>query len=111
MGIPKSTLRSTFPRGAWAAPPPILGDMNDANNLSPRHRHRRLLSMSMVLAVMLFAGCGSTSRTSSEVSARAGAHAAPAGPAIPDTPAGRQARWLLIASSRLPIPATELNQH
>jgi Beta-lactamase enzyme family/ORF 12 gene product N-terminal len=66
--------------------------------------------MSMVLGLMLFAGCGSTSRTVSRASAPAGA-ARPAGPVIPDTPAGRQARWLLTASSRLPIPAAVLTEH
>lgn len=48
----------------------------------------------MVLGLMMLAGCGSTSKMSSRATA-----------------AGGQARWLLAASSRLPIPAAELTQH
>ena len=33
------------------------------------------------------------------------------GPAIPDSPVGRQAHWLLGAAARLPIPAAELTAH
>ncbi|MEO3873893.1 serine hydrolase [Nonomuraea sp. B12E4] len=32
-------------------------------------------------------------------------------PAIPDTPAGRQLRWLLDAATRPPVPESELAQH
>ncbi|MFG1706352.1 serine hydrolase [Nonomuraea sp. M3C6] len=34
-----------------------------------------------------------------------------AAPEIPDTPAGRQLRWLLDAAARPPIPENELTQH
>ncbi|WP_433216983.1 serine hydrolase [Microtetraspora malaysiensis] len=34
-----------------------------------------------------------------------------AAPEIPDTPAGRQVRWLLDASARPPIPESELKEH
>ncbi|MEV4019400.1 serine hydrolase [Nonomuraea angiospora] len=37
--------------------------------------------------------------------------AAVAAPEIPDTPAGRQLRWLLDAAARPPIPESELRQH
>ncbi|MEV4357260.1 serine hydrolase [Nonomuraea sp. NPDC049625] len=37
--------------------------------------------------------------------------AAVAAPEIPDTPAGRQLRWLLDAATRPPIPESELRQH
>jgi hypothetical protein len=60
----------------------------------------------MFLALMLFAGCGSTSPRVSRHS-----DASPSARGIPDTPAGRQAHWLLAESARLPIPAAELNQH
>jgi hypothetical protein len=77
--------------------------MHDANNLSSPRRRRGVVAVTMVLAVTMFAGCGSTSRTT--------AASRPQGPAIPGTAAGRQARWLLDASSRLPIPADELISH
>ncbi|MFI6801103.1 serine hydrolase [Streptosporangium canum] len=37
--------------------------------------------------------------------------AAVAAPEIPDTPAGKQLRWLLDAASRPPIPESELKEH
>ncbi|MFI6735010.1 serine hydrolase [Nonomuraea sp. NPDC050451] len=43
------------------------------------------------------------------VQAATAAVAAP--PEIPDTPAGRQLRWLLDAATRPPIPESELKQH
>ncbi len=69
--------------------------MNKASNLTPTQQHVGFVAISIVLALILFAGCGSTSEPRS----------------AQPSPAGRQARWLLAASARLPIPAAELTAH
>ena len=51
-------------------------------------------------AVFIVAGCGSTDRASTTAGAR-----------FPSTPAGEQARWLVQALTRLPIPDAELRAH
>ncbi len=66
---------------------------------------RRALS-SLVAAALLLAGC-TASRSTPTSKATATATEA----ALPDTPAGAQARWLVAATRRLPIPEAEMRAH
>jgi alpha-beta hydrolase superfamily lysophospholipase len=65
--------------------------------LPTRRRYWRVLLA--IAAVFVVAACGSADR------------AAPIGARFPSTPAGEQARWLLQAVRRLPIPDAELRAH
>ena len=82
----------------------MLAPMNDANHPMPHILSRRCLAAALVL--VLVAGCGSSApRPASTPSA-------PRPPiALPGTPAGAQARWLLAASAHLPIAAAVLAGH
>ena len=70
---------------------------------------------SLVAAALLLAGCtASQSTPTSKATATAtAASGAPGGgaAALPDTPAGAQARWLVAATRRLPIPEAEMRAH
>ncbi|MFG2075698.1 serine hydrolase [Nonomuraea maritima] len=48
---------------------------------------------------------------SAPVTAQASPAAAVVGPAIPDSPAGRQLTWILDAVNRTPVPESELKEH
>ncbi len=72
----------------------------------------------LVAGALLLAGCTSSlsppASPTSEATATATAAGAPPGGGaamLPDTPAGAQARWLVAATRRLPIPEAELRAH
>jgi Beta-lactamase enzyme family/ORF 12 gene product N-terminal len=107
MAIPGHTkVEAPIDLSPWCESPGRVdaGAMNDANHRISHILARRCLGTALVL--VLLAGCASGVRRP------ASTRSTPRLPiALPETPAGTQARWLLSASARLPVSAAEVAAH
>lgn len=70
-----------------------------------------MLAGLIVGATVLAAGCGSSKPAVTRIASAVVSRRQSSDVTLPDTPAGAQARWLLIASAQLPIPEAQLRAH
>ncbi len=86
--------------------PGPAGDRRICNTFWPGSRRLAVVVISCLLAGSTLAACGPAAATSPESSSATSAAAA-----LPDTPAGSQARWFIVATAHLPRGAAELRAH